>query len=396
VGGSFARTGLPLAITATAYNANNQLTTWGTANLFYDANGNMTSDGTHSYTWDARNQLKQIDSGTTASFTYDPFGRRTSKNVLSTSTSFLYDHANAVQEVIGGTVTVNSLAGRVDEMFQRTESAGTRNFLRDALGSTVALADSTGTLQTQYTFEPFGNTTLSGSSTTNSFAYTGREGDLGNLYYYRARYYNPQLQRFISEDPKGLAGGINLYAYTRNNPTNLRDPSGLWGTGQVGIGGGGSFLGPIGGVFGGGLAVDGQGNVGLYGYYGLGLGTGAGGNLGLQLLGSNGCTIDDLKGKFAGTSLGAGDGAAGAADGFAGSSPHGPVTGGGVTLGAGIGGSSFGGGTYTWVIPLFNLKNPWGKPCSPSSNNGPGPDQIPIGDGLYVTPETPFDYPQYY
>ena len=53
--GSFARTGIPNAINTTVYNANNQLTTWGTANLFYDANGNMTSDGTHSHTWDAIN-----------------------------------------------------------------------------------------------------------------------------------------------------------------------------------------------------------------------------------------------------------------------------------------------------------------------------------------------------
>ena len=49
MGGSFARTGLPNAVSTTAYNANNQLTTWGMANLFYDLNGNMTSDGTHSY-----------------------------------------------------------------------------------------------------------------------------------------------------------------------------------------------------------------------------------------------------------------------------------------------------------------------------------------------------------
>src|SRR5437899_1651210 len=109
MGGSFARTGLPLAISATAYNANNQLTTWGTANLFYDLNGNMTSDGTHSYTWDARNRLNQIDLGNTASFTYDPFRRRATKNILATTTSFLYDRANAVQEVIGGTNTANSL-----------------------------------------------------------------------------------------------------------------------------------------------------------------------------------------------------------------------------------------------------------------------------------------------
>jgi YD repeat-containing protein len=89
VGGSYARTNLPSAVSPTAYNANNQLTTWGTAGLFYDANGNMTSDGTHSYAWDARNHLSAIDSGGTASFAYDPFGRRVSKNILATSTSFL-------------------------------------------------------------------------------------------------------------------------------------------------------------------------------------------------------------------------------------------------------------------------------------------------------------------
>src|SRR5207253_4169113 len=98
----------------------------------------------------------------------------------------------------------------------------------DALGSTLAVTDSSGTVQTSYSFEPFGNTSTSGSATTNSFAYTGRELDAGNLYFYRARYYNPSLQRFISEDPIGFAGGdVNLYDYAAESPENLRDPSGL-------------------------------------------------------------------------------------------------------------------------------------------------------------------------
>jgi len=134
-GGSYARTNLPNAVSTTAFNANNQLTTWGTANLFYDLNGNMTSDGTHSYAWDARNRLNQIDLGNTASFSYDPFGRRVSKNILGTATNFLYDGANAVQEVIG-TNTANSLSGGIDEVFQRTDSAGARSFLTDADGCT--------------------------------------------------------------------------------------------------------------------------------------------------------------------------------------------------------------------------------------------------------------------
>ena len=60
VGGSFARTGLPNAMTQTAYNENNQLTNWKGASLTYDANGNLTGDGTNTYTWNARNQLQSI------------------------------------------------------------------------------------------------------------------------------------------------------------------------------------------------------------------------------------------------------------------------------------------------------------------------------------------------
>jgi RHS repeat-associated protein len=93
------------------------------------------------------------------------------------------------------------------------------------------LGDSTGTLQTQYTYEPFGYATTSGAASTSSYKYTGREDDGTGLYYYRARYYHPRLQRFISEDPIGLIGGINRYAYVGNLPTMRTDPTGLlwWG-----------------------------------------------------------------------------------------------------------------------------------------------------------------------
>ena len=227
VGGSMATVNLPNAVSTTAYNVNNQLTTWGTANLFYDANGNMTSDGTHSYSWDARNRLAAMDSGTTASFGYDTFGRRSSKTILTAQKSFLYDGANAVQELSGATPTANVLAGGVDEVFQRTDSGGAMSLLADALGSTVGLVDTTGILKTTYTYEPFGNITATGTSTTNSTTYTGRELDATGLYFYRARYYNATLQRFISEDPTDFLGGINLYAYAGNSPASFRDSLGL-------------------------------------------------------------------------------------------------------------------------------------------------------------------------
>jgi RHS repeat-associated protein len=91
--------------------------------------------------------------------------------------------------------------------------------LADGLGSTLALTDNTGTVQTEYTYEPFGTTMVNGAASTNPFQYTGRENDGTGLYYYRARYYHPELQRFTSQDPIGFGGeDINLYTYVRNDP----------------------------------------------------------------------------------------------------------------------------------------------------------------------------------
>lgn len=145
-----------------------------------------------------------------------------------TTTNFVYDGLNPVQEKSGATVTANLLTGLgIDEFFTRTEGGTARSLLPDALGSTVALGDGTGTLQTQYTYEPFGFTTQTGTVSTNSYKYTGREDDGTGLMYYRARYYQPRFQRFIAEDPIGLVGGPNTYLYSRANPLTFIDPTGL-------------------------------------------------------------------------------------------------------------------------------------------------------------------------
>jgi RHS repeat-associated protein len=229
VGGTWARTGLPVPLSSATYDAANQVMQSGSTPLSYDANGNLTNDGTSIYTWNARNQLTGLTGGTSASFAYDGFGRRHGKTINTTTTSFLYDGLNLAQELTGGgTPTANLLTGPgVDETLIRTDGSGTSTPLADPLGSTLALADASGTVKTQYTYEPFGATTVSGTPSTSAAQYTGRENDTGGLYYYRARFYHPGLQRFISEDPSGFAAGDpNLYAYTFNAPTRYRDPSG--------------------------------------------------------------------------------------------------------------------------------------------------------------------------
>jgi RHS repeat-associated protein len=231
------------------YNADNQLTQWGTTAMTYDANGNTLNDGANSYVWDARNRLASAN-GTGASFAYDPLGRRVSKTFMSATTNYLYDGANAVQE--SGTLpTANLLTGGVDERFLRTTSTETDEYLTDALGSTVALTNATGAVEEQYSYGPYGILSATGMATTNSYAYTGREIDGLGIDYYRARYYNPNTGRFLSEDPLGFAGsGTNFYAYVYNSPTNFRDPSGKFvflvtaGIGAV-AGGGGDIAGQI-------------------------------------------------------------------------------------------------------------------------------------------------------
>ena len=247
--GSFARTGIPQTISSTGYNAANQQTTFGDKTLTYDNNGNLTSivdgSGTTLYTWNARNQLTAISGpGVNASFVYDGLGRRENKTINGSLTEFLYDGVNPVQETSGATVLANILGGLgIDEFFSRSDvpADSTSHFLPDGLRSAVALTDPAGAVQTEYTYEPFGRTTVTGVSNTNPFQYTGRENDGTALYYYRARFYHPQLERFISQDPL-LCGenspaifltagfepqGIHQYLYSLNSPILRTDPLGL-------------------------------------------------------------------------------------------------------------------------------------------------------------------------
>jgi RHS repeat-associated protein len=271
--GSYARTALPEAFSSAKYNVDNEQTERGTTKLGYNLNGDLSTDGTSEYKYNARDQLTTITGTAAATYAYDPFGRRIARTVGATKTELLYDGPNVVQESHEKTVTANLLTGLApDKVFARTTSTATENPLTDALGSTIGLANSTGTVATTYTYDPFGTTTHEGTASENTTQYAGRENDGNGLYYNRARYYSPAGSRFTSQDPLGqAANGPNLYAYVEDSPTNATDPYGTSlktpspgnGGGEEGTGPGGTGNGSGGGTGGGTGGAGGTGGKGF-------------------------------------------------------------------------------------------------------------------------------------
>jgi RHS repeat-associated protein len=143
------------------------------------------------------------------------------------TTTYPYDSLDVMNERARSGDANNLRTIAFDEALAGTEPPGTLGYLRDALCSTLALADSSGGLPTTYTYAPFGETAVSGLPSSSPFQFTGRENDGTGLYYYRARYYDPIRSRFVSEDPIGMLGGFQLYAYTGGNPLRFTDPNGL-------------------------------------------------------------------------------------------------------------------------------------------------------------------------
>jgi RHS repeat-associated protein len=166
---------------------------------------------------------------TRVSFKYDPFGRRIYKSSSSGTSIYAYDSSNVVEETnSSGTVVARYSQGlNIDEPLVMLRSSATSYYHADGLGSVTSLSNGAGSLVQTYGYDAFGKQTTSTGSLTNPFQYTARELDVEtSLYFYRARYYDPQIGRFLGEDPLGLDEGPNLYAYVTNNPVTNIDPSG--------------------------------------------------------------------------------------------------------------------------------------------------------------------------
>lgn len=238
-----------------AIDLGNRLTRIGTLNYQFNVEGRVTQRYRPSQVaggWDAQtlyqypywNGLGQMDSihvtgnvdgtwrnGGLTRYAYDGLGRRIRKVRADGSvTEYVYVGDDIVLELDASGATVaryTSLPG-VDATLSVERGGQRYYYLRDYQGSVSALVNTSGALVNRYRYDPWGAPEVVQEAVAQPHRYTGREYDAeSGLYYYRARYYDPAAGRFISEDPIGLQGGANVYAYAGNDPVNASDPTGL-------------------------------------------------------------------------------------------------------------------------------------------------------------------------
>jgi RHS repeat-associated protein len=234
---------------------NNQLLTDGTYNYTYDDEGNRISRTAIAtgivteYAWDYRNRLTLVTEKNATgvvtrlvNYKYDVNNRRIAKTVdldgvgtqVATTERYVYDGNHIALVFDGqGNQTQRFLHGmQVDQVLVQENANGDLLWaLADYQGSVRDVVDSQGDLLNHLVYDSFGNIQSQTNGAVNfRFGYTGREFDAETgLYYYRARYYDPQTGQFIGQDPLSFgAGDSNLYRYVGNSPTNLTDPSGMW------------------------------------------------------------------------------------------------------------------------------------------------------------------------
>jgi len=232
--------------TTSTYDSANELSTSqafsvGITTYTSDAAGNLLtslspSNQRTTNTWDFENRLTQValPSAIVDTFTYNGDGQRVQKIDSTGTTNHVWDGQNILLETNGSNIiqVVYTLQPMLYGNLISQWRSGTASFyLFDGLGSTIQLANATGTVTDSYLYDSFGNALLASGSTTNPFRYAGQVGYYVGVdvvpYYVRARYYDPQTGRFFARDPLGFAGGdSNLYRYAFNRPIDFIDPSG--------------------------------------------------------------------------------------------------------------------------------------------------------------------------
>jgi RHS repeat-associated protein len=241
----------------------NLLETDGRYRYEYDAQGNrvlreeLATGHITTYRWDHLNRLVEIQHReqadgpvvSTVAYSYDALGRRVSKRVSSGEgpvvvESFVYDDQDLIVRFESGNVANRYLHGPMSDQVLADEQVDSDGAveqvywaLADHVGSVRDLVhfdseSGISTVANHITYEAFGGIAEeTAAAVDHIFGFTGRERDTeSDLHYYRARYYDPAIGQFISEDPAGFAAGdVNLRRYVENDPINRVDPTGMYG-----------------------------------------------------------------------------------------------------------------------------------------------------------------------
>ncbi|CAK0753954.1 exported hypothetical protein [Gammaproteobacteria bacterium] len=231
---------LPTVDRAFTVDSANRLATLNGTTVQNDAAGRITSLTGDTYSYNLRDQITSITGNQNATYAYNGDGHRVMRTLNGQTTRFVMDAHRGLPEVLAETDSTGTLQRRyvygygLLEQIDASNSAHYYHF--DPTGSTLALTNAAGVVTDTYAYTPYGETTVSGT-TINPFRYIGKLGvmDDGNgMQYMRARYYRPDVARFMSMD--ALAGSanepqsLNRYAYVRGNPVMGVDPSGLVAT----------------------------------------------------------------------------------------------------------------------------------------------------------------------
>jgi RHS repeat-associated protein len=213
-----------------AYNAQkNRLFSAGPLSYAYDNEGQLVNSGGTCLTFDYNHRLVEI--GDDTQFSYDGRGNRLIATRSAVTTVYIYDPwGNLIATADGsGNITAKYIYGK--GLLALATPSGRYCYHFNGTASTIAITDMNQNIVNSYAYDPFGQILGQQETIPQPFKYVGQYGVMAEpngLYYMRARYYDPSVGRFISEDPLGFGGGdVNLFAYTRNNPANRIDPLGL-------------------------------------------------------------------------------------------------------------------------------------------------------------------------
>ena len=215
----------------------------GSTEFTYDDEGQLSTKSATSYNFDYEQRLIAISGADMIQYKYDGRGNRLEAIRNGVKTRYIYDASgNLLAEADGNNVIKKCYIYGHGLLAMVQPTGQTYTYHYNGIGSTIAVTDQNKNIVNKYSYTPFGILVAQERIITQPFKYAGKHGIMyepNGFYYMRARYYDPEIRRFISEDPLGLDSGVNLYAYCANNPINFVDPLGLL---SIVAGGSGSFI----------------------------------------------------------------------------------------------------------------------------------------------------------